>query len=152
MPVITKPVPHVVAGYYTNWLLKVWTATYLLAPVVYSVFWWHSEGYTNAYGFWGAGYPILLFLFNLVLGLPMLYLGILLLHWVCNRLEPGNFDILLFLLTLLTGLLIGQMLVKSWLFSMPFFRLFVDAAGPTFASALLCTLLKWRSLTGKLNL
>jgi hypothetical protein len=143
---------RLLSGAYTSWLLRNWALTYLLSPLLYDWFWPHTDAYHNAYGFWGPAYPVVLFLFNTIIGLPLLLAGILCQEYVVKtRQLIGNKRtlsvVIIFLLVLL-----GQMALKALLFSTPFFTLFKDAAGPTFVAAAVSLLLQSRLLFRKQHL
>jgi hypothetical protein len=140
---------RLLSGEYTAWLLRNWALTYILSPLLYDWFWPHTDDYENAYGFWGPAYPVILFLFNTIIGLPLLLAGILCQEYVVKTKQlVGNSRalsvVIIFLLVLL-----GQMALKALLFSMPFFTLFKDAAGPTFVAAAVSLLLQGRLLFRK---
>jgi hypothetical protein len=140
---------RLLSGVYTSWLLRNWALTYLLSPLLYEWFWPHTDAYHNAYGFWGPTYPVILFLFNAVIGLPLLLTGILCQEYVVKKMQlKGNSRALCVLIIFLLVLL-GQMALKALLFSMPFFTLFKDAAGPTFVAAAVSLLVQGRLLFRK---
>ena len=143
---------RLLSGAYTSWLLRNWALTYLLSPLLYDWFWPHTDAYHNAYGFWGPAYPVILFLFNAVIGLPLLLAGIVCQDFVTRKWQAASKKKGLIVVVIFLLMLLGQVALKALLFSMPFFTLFKDAAGPTFVAAAVSLLLQSRLLFRKQQL
>lgn len=141
--------PSMLTSRYANWLLRCCLSTYALSPVLFEMFWPHTDAYQNAYAFWGEGYFCMLFLFNTIISVPVFYIAILLIDWVTKRLEAGTLENTLLLVLLFVLMLTAQLAVKALLYSMPFFGIFKDAAGPTFVAALVSIIILWKPLTSK---
>jgi hypothetical protein len=140
---------RLLSGAYTSWLLRTWVLTYLLTPLLYEWFWPHTDDYENAYGFWGVGYPVLLFLVNASIGLPMLLGGIISQDYVIRKTQFGmNIKVLLVIVVFLL-MLVGQMALKAMVFSAPLLTVFKDGAGPTFVAAAISLVLQSRLLFRK---
>lgn len=153
MPDFNLEVLHrLVSGMYTTLLLRWWVATCALSPLLYDWLWPHNDDYTNAYSFWGAGYTVIIFLFNFSLGLAPFYALIILQEKITSRLKPFSTKAIATLIALFIAMLLTQMAMKAWLFSLPFFKLFKDAGGPTFAAAALSLLLLWWPVSRKIQL
>lgn len=140
---------RLLSGLYTSWLLRNWALTYLLSPLLFEWFWPHTDDYENAYAFWGPAYPVILFLFNSILGLPLLMAGIMCQEYVVKARQLTGHKRALSVVVIFLLVLLGQMALKALLFSTPFFTLFKDAAGPTFVAAAVSLLLQSRLLFRK---
>ncbi|MCU0396439.1 MAG: hypothetical protein MUF29_11065 [Chitinophagaceae bacterium] len=135
------------SGRYISWLLRCSVSTYTLSPLLYEWLWPHTDAYHNAYAFWGEGYFVILFLFNFILSLPALYLATLAAEKLSRRQAPVTMARAFVLVGIFLLMLLAQLAVKSLLFTTPYFTLLKDAAGPTFAAALVSILALWPSLS-----